>query len=165
MGYRREYDINTYDFARDLAYGEQSEAEIKKFLQAILKGTIEVKSDRYRNGKMVIETQQHRRNQARSDTSFWYDSGINVTTADWWVYVFVPGSSFVIVSIPRLKRFLRANMHKYNDKTKRIFAQTSDNPSRGWLLSPTEVMDLLINTDYDEKQHDQHQSGNQGLRS
>lgn len=152
MTYRREFDINRFDFNRDLAFGEQAEGVIREFLECILRGTVEVKADRYRNGKMVIETHQHRRKADRSgvEEDFWYPSGINVTTADWWVYNYSPKESFVIVSVPRLRRFLRANKHKYNESSKRTFAQSSDNPSKGWLLSPNEVMDLLISPDYDE---------------
>lgn len=159
MPYQPEFDIGRYDFAKDLAYGEQGEESIRRFLSKILEGSIEVKSDRYRNGKMVIETHQHRRYSDRSGAggSFWDESGINVTKADWWVYIYSLNEGFVIVSVPRLRRFLRYHRAKYNENTKRIFAQTSDNPSKGWLLSPSEVMDLLINPEYDGNHNDEHQ--------
>lgn len=157
MPYQPKYDIPRYDFNRDLAFGEQAEESIKRFLQSVLGGSIEVKCDRYRNGKMVVETQQHRRySDRRTDaSSFWYESGINVTTADWWVYMYSLNEAFIAVSVPRLRRYLRYHRSKYNDHTKRIFAETSDNPSRGWLLLPDDVMDMLINPKYDDRQHDQ----------
>lgn len=157
MPYQPHYDIPKYNFAEDLAYGERGEDSIRQFLQGILQGSIEVKSDRYRNGKMVVETHQHRRSLFRDGNApFWTESGINVTKADWWVYIYSLNEGFVIVSVNRLRRYLRHNRDKYNDKTKRIFAETSDNPSRGWLLLPNEVMDLLINPSYDEEHNDQH---------
>jgi len=158
MPYQPEYDIGRYDFARDLAYGEQAEESIRRFLGQILQGSIEVKSDRYRNGKMVVETHQHRRFADKSaGDSFWRESGINVTKADWWVYVYSLNEGFVIVSVPRLRRFLRYHQDKYNSRTKRIFAESSDNPSKGWLLLPSEVMDLLINPNYDDRNNEQQQ--------
>ena len=57
-GYFPKYDIPAPDFLKDLKFGEQGEELIAKFIGDIASGDIEVKTDRYRNGKMVIETEQ-----------------------------------------------------------------------------------------------------------
>ena len=50
MGYEPRFD-----FQADLAYGEHGEDNAKELFGS---GAVEVKSDRYRNGKMVVETEQ-----------------------------------------------------------------------------------------------------------
>ena len=47
-----------YDFTVDMAYGKAGEAELVEFFDAVQGAQIEVKSDRYRNGRMAVETQQ-----------------------------------------------------------------------------------------------------------
>ena len=49
----------TFNFKDDLAYGESSEDLVKSFLDCLSDGDFEIKSDRYRNGRMIIETQQN----------------------------------------------------------------------------------------------------------
>jgi hypothetical protein len=94
---------------------------------------------------MAIETQQQP--GARGN---WIDSGINVTEAKWWVYQYNLDGAFHIVSVSRLKRYLRINSHKFNESTKRMFAAGSENPAKGFLIFPNDVIDLLINPKYDE---------------
>lgn len=154
----KEYDIkgNPFNFVADLAFGEKGESEIRSFLDAVVSGDIEVKTDRYRNGRMVIETQQNPRGALdASNKKVWVNSGINVTTAKWWVYIFTLDGSFVVIATDRLKRFLRINNHKFNESTKRTFAPDSDNPSRGFLIMPDEVLDLLLNPIYDSEGNDE----------
>lgn len=148
-----DYDIppNKYNFHEDLKYGKKGEALVESFLQALSGGAFEVKTDRYRNGRMVVEVMQHPRRKMRPDgTEHWQPSGIEVTKAEWWVYVFTldgKQGAFTIVSVPRLKRYIEA--HK--DRLKLVdFAKASSNPSKGYLLQPEDVTDLLINPDYDE---------------
>ena len=71
-----------YNFKNDLQYGKKGEQITKDFLEAISTGSFEVKTDRYRNGRMVVETEQNPR-----DTG-WKPSGLNVTLATWWVYIY-----------------------------------------------------------------------------
>jgi hypothetical protein len=149
----KEYDITgvSFDFTKDLAFGEQGEAEIRSFLEALSGGDFEVKTDRYRNGRMVIETQQNPRGITdKSGEKIWVPSGVNVTTAKWWIYIYTLDGSFLIIATDRLKRFLRLNSDKYNEQTKRMFAAASDNPARGFLIMPNEVLDLLTNKLYDK---------------
>jgi len=128
-----------FDFTVDLEYGHQGEENLIMFFRAVEGGRVEVKADRYRNGRMAVETQQK---PAGRD---WKDSGINVTEADWWAYRFAP-DAFVIISVARLKNFLRYNKDLLQ---KRTFAANSDNPAKGFVLYPEQVTDLLTNPLYD----------------
>lgn len=153
----KEYDIkgNPFNFNADLAYGEKGEGKIRSFLEDIISEDIEVKTDRYRNGRMVVETQQNPKKLIDNDGNpVWVQSGINVTTAKWWVYIFTLDGSFVVVATDRLKRFLTINNHKYNESTKRTFAAASDNPSRGFLIMQEDMLDLLLNPIYDSGEND-----------
>lgn len=146
------YDIpgKKFDFASDLSFGLEGESLIKEFLNSLSDGDFEVKSDRYRNGRMVLETQQNPRGAKNEDgTPIWVDSGINITKAKWWVYIFTAKESFVIISVARLKRYLRANSAKYNEQTK-VNLGGSSNPAKGFLIYPEEVLQILINPQYDE---------------
>lgn len=146
------YDIpgKKFDFASDLSFGLEGEELIKGFLDSLSGGDFEVKSDRYRNGRMVIETQQNPKGAKDSNGALvWVNSGINVTLAKWWVYIYTPEEAFLVVSVARMKRFLRANNHKYNEQTKVDFGG-ADNPARGFLVYPEEVLQILINPQYDK---------------
>lgn len=153
MSYNKEHDIpaKLFDFAKDLSFGEDNEKFVKGFYQSVIQGSAEVKADRYRNGRMVVETDQNpRRKTDRFGAPVWEKSGINVTAADWWIYVYATKQSFVVVSVPRLKRFLRANKGLFNPESKRLFASQSDNPSMGFLLEPDQVMEMLYSEKYDQ---------------
>ncbi len=128
-----------FDFKTDLAYGHQGEQNLIDFFNALNAGTVEVKADRYRNGRMAVETQQ------KPAGGVWKDSGINVTQAKWWAYRFAP-DSYVLVSVQRLKNYLR---HNYDRLEKRTFAPDSDNPAQGFLLFPHHVQDLQTSDLYD----------------
>ena len=133
---KESFDIpaRSFDFKKDLEFGLQSEKEIEGFLDDLSNGSFEVKTDRYRNGRMVIETDQNPRAITDADGNrIWHKSGINVTTAKWWVYVFSPSQGFVVVDVARVKRYLRANQDTFNESTK-INLGGNDNPARGFLL-------------------------------
>lgn len=147
-----DYDIppKKYNFHEDLKHGKKGEALVESFLGALSGGSFEVKTDRYRNGRMVVEMEQHPRRKMNPDgTEHWKPSGLAVTKADWWVYVFTLDDgegAFLIVSVPRLKRYL----HEHKDRLQVVdFAKASSNPSRGYLLMPEDVQDLTINKNYD----------------
>jgi hypothetical protein len=138
-----------FDFKADLAFGQQSEKEIELFLDDLSNGAFEVKTDRYRNGRMVVETDQNPRGITDADgNQIWNKSGINVTTAKWWVYVFSPSQGFVVIDVERVKRYLRKNKDRFNESSK-ISLGGPDNPARGFLLMPDDVKDLLTNKNYD----------------
>ena len=138
-----------FNFDKDLAYGHEGESMVSGFLDSISGGEFEVKSDRYRNGRMVVETDQNPKGIKNSlGEQVWVKSGINVTTAKWWVYIYSPEGAFVMVSVARLKRYLRFNNYKFSEATKRNFGG-EDNPAKGFLIYPNDVMDMLTNTKYD----------------
>jgi hypothetical protein len=142
-----KYDIQAPNFLMDLAFGEAGEEVLRKFIQDISSGDIEVKTDRYRNGKMVIETEQWPKRRLKQDgTEDWVKSGINVTTAKWWVYQYHLDGAFVIVAVDRIKRYLRKN---YSALSKTAFASSSDNPAKGFLLLPAQVSELMLSEEYD----------------
>lgn len=152
MPYNPKFDLpsRSFDFGADLAFGENSEDSVRQFYENVIQGSAEVKSDRYRNGRMVVETQQNPRRQKDSDgRTIWKNSGINVTKAQWWIYIYSLGSAFVIVSVPRLKKYLRNNPYLFNESTKVMFAKESDNPARGFILEPNQVMEMLYDERYD----------------
>lgn len=148
---RESFDVpaRQFDFDTDLLFGQKGEALVSRFLDGLSSGSFEVKSDRYRNGRMVIETDQNPWGvRDNSGEQIWHKSGINVTTAKWWVYVFSMNEAFVIVDVDRLKRYLRANRHRFNSDTK-INLGGPKNPAKGFLLMPEDVVDMMINSKYD----------------
>lgn len=144
MGYQPAWDIPAPHFAADLTYGEAGEQVVRDFIAQLALGAIEVKTDRFRNGRVVVET--HQRTQYG-----WRPSGINVTQATWWVYQYGLDGAFTVVSVERLKRYLRVN---YDSLVRREFGNRGDNPSRGFLLSSYQVTDLLTGNAYDGPRHD-----------
>jgi len=148
-----EFDIpaRKFDFKKDLAYGQQGEKLVSTFLDDLSDGSFEVKSDRYRNGRMVVETDQNPRGHRDvNGVQVWNKSGINITTAKWWVYIFSPEGAFVVVSVARLKRYLRIFPERFNSSNK-INLGGADNPAKGFLLMPEDVQDMMINPRYDEQ--------------
>lgn len=142
-----DYDLPQPNWRKDLEFGHQGESLISDFLNDISSGSFEVKTDRYRNGRMVVETQQD-----PGARGTWVNSGINVTKAKWWVYQYALDGAFHVISVDRLKRYLRLNTDKFNESTKRAFAAGSENPAKGYLLYPEDITDMLINPQYDKEQ-------------
>ena len=142
MGYQPQWDIPTPDFSADLSYGEAGEEVVREFMAQLSLGAVEVKTDRWRNGRMVVETQQ-------LSAHGWRASGLNVTQASWWVYQYHLDGAFVMVAVDRLKRYLRVN---YDTLEKREFGARGDTRTRGYLLAPHQVTDLLTNKTYDRRQ-------------
>lgn len=136
-----QYDIKQPHFLRDLGYGRKGEKKIESFLENIADGHLEVKTDRYRNGRMVIEVEQKPKDQD------WKPSGIMVTKAKWWVYQYGLDGAFNIISVDRIKRYIRSIRKTKELKT---FGLRGDNHSRGYLLEPDEVVDLMVNPAYDK---------------
>ncbi len=136
-----DIESNTFCFAKDLKYGQMGEGRIRKMLESLVEGSFEVKSDRYRNGNMAIEMRQNPRRCGR-----WVPSGLQVTKAQWWVYIFSMDGGFIIVSVDRLKRFIEANKDTLET---RDFARNSDNPAWGYLLKPADISLLLHGEAYD----------------
>jgi hypothetical protein len=131
-----------YNFSDDLKFGKLGEKLTADFLQSIADGSFEVKTDRYRNGRMVVEMEQNPRKTG------WKASGLQVTEAKWWVYIYCLDGALLAVSVERLKRYVKT-LPKSRTK---MFAVASTNPSRGFLLLPEEVMDCLTNPEYDAEE-------------
>jgi len=154
MTKKSDYDIGAmpHDWQTDLNFGHKGEKLVSEFLAKISSGAFEVKTDRYRNGRMVLEMMQNpRRRMDDNGQAVWQPSGLAVTKAEWWVYVYALDGAFVIVSVPRLKRYLKANKSRFNPDKYHKFAWRSGNPSMGYLLQPEDVMDMMINEKYDSK--------------
>lgn len=133
-----------FDFRKDLEFGHRGEKLVTGFLDAMESGSFEVKTDRYRNGRMVVEMEQNPRR-----AGIWIASGLAVTKAEWWVYVFTLDGAFIIVSVSRLKRYIAQRQLAGGDYKE--FARASQNPSRGFLLEPSDVADLMTSPDYDSE--------------
>lgn len=157
MGKFSDYDIpqRKFNFHEDLKFGKKGEDLVSGFLDALSDGSFEVKTDRYRNGRMVLEIEHNpRRRKDENGKAVWEKSGLSVTKARWWVYVYTLNGhegAFAVMSVPRIKRYLKAHPDKFNRKTMKDFARTSSNPSRGFLLEPTDVIDIMTNPAYDDE--------------
>lgn len=154
MTKKSDYDIGAmpHDWQTDLNFGHKGEKLVSEFLAKISSGAFEVKTDRYRNGRMVVEMVQNpRRRMDNNGQAVWQPSGLAVTKAEWWVYVYALDGAFVIVSVPRLKRYLKANKSRFSADKYHKFAWRSGNPSMGYLLQPEDVMDMMINEKYDSR--------------
>lgn len=138
-GYEPTHDIKRFDFSTDLAFGHEGEEIVRLFLEKFASGDVEVKYDRYRNGRIFVEFEQNPRNTG------WKPSGIAVTTSAWWAYVFSPGA-LVIIEVTRLKRYLKQN---WPNLRQLVAAPDSDNPAKGILLYPDQVRDVMTLSTYD----------------
>jgi hypothetical protein len=138
-GYAPSHDIKQFDFTKDLAFGHEGEELVTQFLADLSQGSFEVKYDRFRNGRIFVEFEQNPRN------SGWKPSGIAVTEARWWVYLFAP-TAFAIIEVPRLKRYLKHNVANIRQL---VAAPDSDNPAKGFLLYPDQVRELMTLSAYD----------------
>ncbi len=142
-GYQPSHDVEhkagrPVNWKNDLAIGKQGEQIFESFLDSFYAGNFEVKFDQYRNGRMVIETEQNPRGKG------WKPSGINVTQAEWWIYLHTPGS-FNAINVKRLKKYLEKN-----DKIElRNFATRTENPTKGYLLLVEDVHELMNSKEYD----------------
>lgn len=153
MSKNSDWDIpaSNFNFQKDLQYGQQGEKFVQSFLDSLSGGAFEVKTDRYRNGRMAVEVEQNPyRKTDEEGVQVWKPSGINVTKAQWWVYVYTldgKEGAFAVISVKRLKRYIKKN--KKNLKMM-DFAKRSSNPARGWIIEPEQVMDMMYNELYDE---------------
>jgi hypothetical protein len=153
MSKNSDWDIpaSNFNFKKDLQYGQQGEKFVQSFLDSLSGGAFEVKTDRYRNGRMAVEVEQNPyRKTDEEGVQVWKPSGINVTKARWWVYVYTldgKEGAFAVISVKRLKKYIKKN--KKNLKMM-DFAKRSSNPARGWIIEPEQVMDMMYNELYDE---------------
>jgi hypothetical protein len=98
MTYQPDFDI-------DNRRGKVGEDLLGTFVEALAKGTIEVKTDygTQRTGNVYVETWQYR-NQDESDKR---QSGINTTKADFWAFASPDGTGFVCIQTQALKDLIK----------------------------------------------------------
>ena len=94
----------------------------------------------YRNGRMVVEMEQ------RPKGKDWKPSGLAVTKAKYWVYMF-SADAFSIIEVARLKKYLEIN----NKIPMKTFAPYSANPTKGYLLMEEDVIKLMSSELYDTR--------------
>ncbi len=77
---------------------------VDSFLAALQEKTIETKTDSrvWETGNVYIETWQYRNSEAEK-----YQSGINVTKADYWCIASSKGNGFVMITTDALKEVIR----------------------------------------------------------
>lgn len=149
---RSDWDIpgRKFNFQRDLAFGKRGEKLVQSFLESLDHRAFEIKTDRYRNGRMAVEVMQNPRRATNDEGErLWKKSGIKVTKAHWWVYVYTldgDHGAFIVVSVDRLRKYIKAHS---KTMTLTDFARSSDNPAKGYLLEPEQVMQMMISPDYD----------------
>lgn len=137
--YQPFFDISQPNFEVDLAYGHEGEETVRKFLRFIQSGSYEVKSDRYRNGRMVVEMEQNPKGRG------WKPSGLSITQATVWAYMYAP-DALVMCSSARLRDYIdkEESTLKYME-----FASGTENPTQGFLIYPEQVMQMLSDRKYD----------------
>ncbi len=140
--YEPRYDLGGSEgWDKDLEHGLLGENLVETFRRDVAAGSFEVKTDKYHNGRMVVETDQNPGGRG------WKESGINVTGAIWWAYVHNLDGGMTIVKVERLRRYIDMGV-KSGKLHKRDFAEGTENPTRGYLLFPDAVKDLLNNPLY-----------------
>jgi len=121
--------------------GKEGERLFQGFLNSLDKKEFEVKRDMFRNGRLVVEIEQKHRDQD------WKPSGLSVTSAKWWIYLF-SDDAFIAVEVARLKKYIEIN----NSMELKTFAPRSYNPTRGYLLLEEDVSKLMASELYDTKE-------------
>jgi hypothetical protein len=112
----------------------------EEFIKSLDDCKFEIKRDMYRNGRMVVEMQQKPRDKE------WKPSGLAVTKAKYWVYMF-SADAFSVIEVARLKKYLEIN----NNIPMKTFAPYSANPTKGYLLMEEDVIKLMSSELYDTK--------------
>lgn len=75
-------------FKTDLKFGEHGENIASQLVQAMLDGWIEVKSDAFQNGNIFVELAHCPNRVLKENGDFaWVNSGLNVTKAQYWMYL------------------------------------------------------------------------------
>ena len=115
------------------------ESIFQSFLESLDDSLFEVKKDFYRNGRMVVEVEQNPNKKG------WKPSGLMVTKAKWWIYLF-SDDAFVAVEVDRLKKYINNN----SSLKKMTFAAQSTNPTKGFLLMPEDISSLISSEQYDK---------------
>ena len=133
MTFNPSFDV---DFAR----GKIGEDLVGGLPEMIRDGKIEVKTDSLaiKTGNFYVETWQ--RNVYNMQ---WKQSGINVTTADYWAFVIPQTMSMFLVSTKALRELLEENRDAYREGEQRI-VNAETNGSRGRLVPVKDVFQIMV---------------------
>jgi hypothetical protein len=113
----------------------------EEFIKSLDDADFEIKRDMYRNGRMVVEVEQKPKDKD------WKPSGLAVTKAKYWVYMF-SADAYAVIEVARLKKYLKIN----NKIPLKTFAPYSANPTKGYLLMEEDVIKLMSSELYDTKE-------------
>lgn len=92
------------DFDHDFRRGQVGENLVNTFLKALEGTTIETKTDSrtWETGNVYIETWQYKGSEDNK-----YQSGINISKADYWCFASDNGNGFVMIRTEDLKEVIR----------------------------------------------------------
>lgn len=92
------------DFDHDFRRGQVGESLVNTFLADLQGKTIETKTDSraWETGNLYLETWQY-----RGDESQRYQSGINISKADYWCFASDKGNGFIMITAEALKEVIR----------------------------------------------------------
>ena len=92
------------DFDHDFRRGQVGENLVNTFLADLQGKTIETKTDSraWETGNLYLETWQY-----RGDESQRYQSGINISKADYWCFASDKGNGFIMITAEALKEVIR----------------------------------------------------------
>jgi hypothetical protein len=130
----------TYEPAFDLDFsrGQVGEKLTGTFLQALEGSRIEVKTD-YRvweTGNVYVETWQYRLAGAIDKKP----SGINTTTADYWVFASPTGRGFICIETDELKRIIRETNPR---EVKQPISNPESNASIGRIVPIKDILQAI----------------------
>lgn len=117
-----------YDFTVDIDHGEVAERAAAKILTTT---SVEVKAKRYDDSVYYVEYEQNAQNRG-----VWLPSGISVTQATHWVFIYCDNEVALTVTVGVLKE---AGRRAFADPTKRKEIG-GDNPTRGVLVALDEIL-------------------------
>lgn len=92
------------DFDHDFRRGQVGENLVNTFLADLQGKTIETKTDSraWETGNLYLETWQY-----RGDESQRYQSGINISKADYWCFASDKGNGFIMITAEALKEVIK----------------------------------------------------------
>lgn len=92
------------DFDHDFRRGQVGENLVNTFLAELQGKTIETKTDSraWETGNLYLETWQY-----RGDDSQRYQSGINISKADYWCFASDKGNGFIMITAEALKEVIK----------------------------------------------------------
>lgn len=128
------------NFDVDFARGKIGEDLVSGLPEMIRDGKVEVKTDSraVETGNFYVETWQRNIYSMQ-----WKQSGINVTTADYWAFVVPQTMSMFVVSTTNLRELLEKNRDVYREGEQRIVSAET-NGSRGRLVPVKDIYGMMI---------------------